>query len=73
MTKEPNHLIALDISSGGRFTLLYNGPGKKVWGQIRHQAQPLKVISRQALIELFQTVPTGDRLPVVQDGVLSSY
>jgi len=68
--REPVHLIALAVSPSGFFTLLYNGPGAKVWQRIQHQKAPQKSISQEILLELYLTVPQEERLPLEQEGVL---
>ena len=70
LRREPVHLIALELARSGSFTLLYNGPGKKVWQRVQHQKAVQKSISRDALLELDRTVPQAERLPLVQEGVL---
>ena len=67
---EPVYLIALEVTPAGSFTLLYNGPGKKVWQRVQHQKATQKSISRGALLELDRAVPRAERLPLVQEGVL---
>lgn len=70
LRREPMHLVALEVSPSGSFTLLYNGPGKKVWQRIQHQKATQKTISREALSELHRTVPLEERLPLMREGVL---
>lgn len=70
LRREPVHLIALELSRSGSFTLLYNGPGGKVWQRIRHQKAAQKSIARDALLELYRTVPPEERLPLVAEGIL---
>ncbi len=70
LRREPVHLIALEVSPSGSFLLLYNGPGAKVWQRVRHQSALQKSIGREALLELFRTVPPEEQLPLAQEGVL---
>lgn len=70
LRREPVHLIALEVSPSGSFTLLYNGPGKNVWQRIQHQKAAQKIISRENLLDLCRTVPLEERLPLVREGVL---
>lgn len=70
LRREPMHLVALEVSPSGSFTLLYNGPGKKVWQRIQHQKAAQKTISREALSDLYRAVPLEERLPLMREGVL---
>lgn len=67
LRREPEHLIALEISESGRIRLLFNGPGQQVWNTIKHQKQVQKYVSSKALLEAQRNVPVGDRLPIVKD------
>uniref|UniRef100_C6DZE8 DUF6998 domain-containing protein n=1 Tax=Geobacter sp. (strain M21) TaxID=443144 RepID=C6DZE8_GEOSM len=69
LRSEPVYLIALEVSPTGLFTLLYNGPGRRVWQRIQHQKSTQKTISKQALLELHRMVPQEERLPVVLEGI----
>jgi len=70
LRREPMHLVALEVTRSGSFILLYNGPGSAVWRRVQHQKSAQKSISREALLELFRTVPPEERLALVREGVL---
>ena len=62
--KEPEYLIALEISEAGKIYLLYNGPGEYVWERIRHQKQTQKYASRNQLTEAQYEVSPMIQIPI---------
>ena len=65
--KEPEYLIAIEITETGRLYLLYNGPGKFVWEMVRHQKQPQKYASKNQLLEAQQDVSLSSQIPIIQN------
>ena len=62
--KEPEYLIALEISETGKIYLLYNGPGEYVWERIKHQKQAQKNASRNQLTEARYEVSPKIQIPI---------
>ena len=62
--KEPEYLIALEISENGKICLLYNGPGKYVWGRIKQQKQAQKNASRNQLKDAQSEVSLKSQIPI---------
>ncbi len=64
LRKEPEHLIALDISELGKIRLLYNGPGYPVWEMIKHQKQPQKYATKNQLRLAQSEVDKNSMIPI---------
>ena len=62
--KEPEYLIALEVSETGKIYLLYNGPGKYVWERIKHQKRSQKYASRNQLTEAQYEVGSTIQIPI---------
>ncbi len=62
--KEPEYLIALEISETGKIYLLYNGPGKYVWERIERQKQAQKNASRNQLRDAQSEVSLKSQIPI---------
>lgn len=65
--KEPEYLIAIEITETGRLYLLYNGPGIFVWEKIQPQKQPQKYASKNQLLEAQQDVSLSSQIPIIQN------
>jgi len=65
--KEPNYLIALEISETGKIRLLYNGPGEYVWKKIKHQKQKQKSASKDQLKDAQLEVSSVSQIPIKQN------
>ncbi len=64
LRKEPEYLIALEISESGRIYLLYNGPGNFVWEKIKNQKQPQKYASKNQLKGAQSEVSVKAQIPI---------
>ena len=62
--KEPEYLIAIEISETGKIFLLFNGPGKVVWEKIKHQKQPQKTATINQLKEAQLEVSPKYQIPI---------
>jgi hypothetical protein len=63
-----DHLLVLAISAEGQESVIYNGPAKRVWGQVEGrpmQSNGQRQISLAQLRQLQQTVPAEQMLPEV--------
>jgi len=65
--KEPQYLIALEISEAGKIYLLYNGPGKHVWEKIQHQKQNQKYATRNQLRDAQNEADPNSKIPIKQN------
>jgi len=65
--KEPEYLIALEISETGKIYLLYNGPGRYVWERIKHQKQRQKYASKNQLKDALLDVNPLSQIPIKQN------
>lgn len=67
LRKEPEYLIAFEISESGKIYLLYNGPGNFVWEIVKKQKQPQKYASKNQLSIAQSEVNPKEQIPIKQD------
>lgn len=67
LREEPEHLIALNISSSGELRLLYNGPGKYVWSLIQHQKSKQKSASEYQMSDAQYRVQLDQKMLILED------
>ena len=67
LREEPEHLIALNISNNGDIKLLYNGPGKNVWGIVSHQSRKQKAVSESQLSDAQFRIHKDLKLPIIEN------
>jgi len=71
LREEPEYLIAIEIFESGKLSLLYNGPGKFLWNQVKKQKQPQKYASKNQLMEAQSEVSISTKIRV-QDNLFDS-
>jgi len=71
LRKEPEYLIALEISESGKIYLLYNGPGEFVWEKVKGQKQPQKYASKNQLMDAQLKVSLKSKIPI-KENILDS-